>query len=81
LEEQEDTESQRLWYKVTTALKQKNHDVATEEKSKIEDSQREEATKHAESDWRPRLFRKVRGGPGGPEEGEENLDWIIDANM
>lgn len=32
-------------------------------------------------DWHPTLFRAVRGGHGGSEEGEEDLDWIINAKM
>jgi oxysterol-binding protein-related protein 8 len=53
------------------------------EKTKIEDRQREEASKRAEQgvEWHPRLFRTVQGGPGGPDEGEEDLDWIINAPM
>ena len=45
--------------------------------------QRDEAARRAEQgvEWRPRLFRPVKGGRGGPEEGEEDLDWILDANM
>ena len=45
--------------------------------------QRDEAAKRAEDgvEWRPRLFRHVVGGPGGPDEGEEDLDWILNANM
>lgn len=65
------------------ALKERNHDVATEEKTRIEDAQREETAKRTESgvEWQPKLFRRVRGGPGGPEEGEEDLDYILDAIM
>ncbi len=83
LEEQEERESQNLWQKVTIALRQKDHQVATDEKFRIEDRQREEAAKRADEgiDWRPRLFRPVHGGPGGSEEGEEDLDWIINAKM
>jgi hypothetical protein len=57
--------------------------MATDEKTKIEDRQREEAAKRAEQgvEWHPRLFRAVRGGPGGSEEGEEALDWIINAHV
>ena len=56
---------------------------ATNHKSDIEDMQRQEAAKRADEgvDWRPRLFRAVRGGPGGSEEGEEDLDWIIGAKV
>jgi hypothetical protein len=83
LEEQEDRESQKLWHPTVLALKDRNHDVATDEKTKVEDQQREEAARRLEQgvEWQPRLFRKIRGGPGGPEEGEEDLDWILNAEM
>ena len=83
LEEQEDRESQKLWQSTIVAIIDRNHDVATDEKTKVEDMQREEAAKRAELgvEWHPRLFRKVRGGPGGSEEGEEDLDWILNAEM
>lgn len=32
-------------------------------------------------DWHPQLFRRVQGGHGGTEEGEEDLDWIINAKV
>ena len=65
------------------ALKERNHDAATGEKTVIEDRQRAEAAKRVEQgvEWKPRLFRPIRGGPGGSEEGEEALDWILDAEM
>lgn len=83
LSEQEERESQKLWANVTQAIKQRDQDIATDEKSRIEDMQREEAAKRADEgvDWHPRLFRRVRGGRGGSEEGEEDLDWIINANV
>jgi len=83
LEEQSERESQKLWYSTVQALLARNHELATDEKTKIEDRQREEAAKRADEgiEWRPRLFRPVKGGPGGPEEGEEDLDWIINAQM
>jgi len=83
LEEQEDRESQKLWFKTAKAVKERNHEVATDEKTFIEDMQRDEAAKRAEDgvEWAPRLFRPVRGGPGGSEEGEEDLDWILNASM
>lgn len=83
LEEQDERESQRLWAKTSQAVRDRNHELATEEKTKIEDMQREEAAARANEgvEWRPRLFRRVRGGPGGPEEGEEDLEWIINAQM
>lgn len=81
--EQEERESQRLWEKTATAVKERNHEVATDEKTKIEDRQREEAAARAQDnvEWHPRLFRRIQGGPGGHEEGEEDLEWIINANM
>ncbi|KAF3769101.1 hypothetical protein M406DRAFT_92408 [Cryphonectria parasitica EP155] len=83
VEEQEEGESQKLWFKTAQAVKDRNHELATDEKSKIEDAQRDEAAKRAQDgvEWHPRLFRRVQGGPGGPEEGEEDLEWIINAQM
>lgn len=83
LEEQEERESQKLWAATAQAVKDRNHELATDEKTKIEDRQREEAAARAADgvEWHPRLFRRVRGGRGGPEEGEEDLEWIINANM
>ncbi len=83
MDELEERESPKLWSKVIAALRQKDHNTATDEKTRIEDRQREEAAQRASQgvEWQPRLFRRVRGGPGGPEEGEEALDWIISAKM
>ena len=83
LEEQDERESQRLWHKTVIAINESNHTAATEEKSAIEDRQRDETAKRTEQgiEWQPRLFRRVHGGPGSPEEGEEDLDWILNANM
>ncbi|GFF72167.1 oxysterol binding protein (Osh7), putative [Aspergillus lentulus] len=83
IEQQGERESQRLWHSTVKALLARNHEAATEEKSKIEDRQREEAAKRADEgvEWHPRLFRPVHGGPGGPDEGEEDLDWIISAHV
>ncbi|KAG0029449.1 hypothetical protein BGZ81_003791 [Podila clonocystis] len=39
-ESQEENESRRLWSKLTAALRVNNQDLATEEKSKVEDAQR-----------------------------------------
>jgi oxysterol-binding protein-related protein 8 len=68
---------------VTRAIKKRDQDTATDEKTRIEDMQRQEAARRADEgvDWNPALFRRVRGGPGGSEEGEEDLDWIINAKM
>lgn len=45
--------------------------------------QRDEAAKRVEDgvEWHPRLFRQVQGGPVGLDEGEEDLDWILNATM
>ncbi|KAL8802353.1 MAG: hypothetical protein Q9200_006605 [Gallowayella weberi] len=83
LEEQSESESQKLWHKTVIAIKEQNHEAATDEKTKIEDRQRELAAKRlqAGTEWQPKLFRKVHGGAGGSEEGEEDLDWILAANI
>lgn len=83
IEEQEERESQKLWAATAKAVKERNHELATIEKTKIEDQQREETAKRNNDgvEWHPRLFRMVRGGPGGSEEGEEDLEWIINATM
>ncbi|KAK4136751.1 hypothetical protein BT67DRAFT_439757 [Trichocladium antarcticum] len=83
LAEQDERESQKLWARTAQAVKDRNHELATVEKTKVEDMQREEAAKRANDgvEWHPRLFKRVRGGPGGPEEGEEDLEWIINAQI
>lgn len=83
IDQQYPTESQRLWNPVIQALYDRNHDVATDEKTKIEESQREKAAKRVKDgvQWKPKLFRPVEGGPGNRDEGEEDLDWIIDATV
>lgn len=83
LEEQNARESQKLWYSTVLAIKEANHIAATDEKTKIEEMQREEAAQRVTEgvEWQPKLFRRVRGGPGGPEEGEEDLDWILNADL
>ncbi|CAK7210089.1 Oxysterol-binding protein OBPa [Sporothrix eucalyptigena] len=83
IEEQESRESQRLWQKTARAVKERNHELATDEKTKVEDMQREEAAVRAQDgvEWNPRLFRRVSGGPGGVDEGEEDLEWIINADI
>lgn len=82
-EEQEERESQRLWAKTAKAVIERNHELATDEKTKIEEMQRDEAAKRANDgvEWQARLFRRVRGGPGGPDEGIEDLEWVINANV
>jgi len=83
LEEQGERESQKLWHDTTEAVKRRDQEVATDAKAKIEDMQREEAAKRNSEgvDWHPQLFRRVQGGHGQPEEGEEDLEWIINAKV
>ncbi|KAI4752382.1 Oxysterol-binding protein [Aureobasidium sp. EXF-3400] len=84
LEEQGDRESQRLWNKVTKAIKVADQRTATDEKSAIEDRQRAEAAERGESEWQPKLFRRTRAGASqspGDLDGEENLDWVMDATI
>lgn len=64
---------------VTSALKRKDQDAATDEKFRIEDRQREEARlREADGvEWKSRFFRPV-----DPSKGEEEeLDWIIATHM
>ncbi|KAL2857093.1 hypothetical protein BJY01DRAFT_231139 [Aspergillus pseudoustus] len=83
IEQQGERESQRLWQSTVKAIIARDHEVATDEKTRIEDRQREEAAKRSEQgvEWHPRLFRAIHGEPGGSEEGEEGLDWIINAHI
>lgn len=83
INEQGERESQRLWLPTVKAVHVKDHVKATDEKAKIEDRQREEARAREEKgeQWVPKLFRPVNAGPGGSEEGEEDLEWIINAEM
>ncbi|KAH0126885.1 hypothetical protein KCU67_g17390, partial [Aureobasidium melanogenum] len=49
-----------------------------------EDRQRAEAAERGESEWQPKLFRRTRAGASqgpGDLDGEENLDWVIDATI
>lgn len=83
IEEQAPFESQRLWAKTGSAVRERNHELATDEKTKIEDRQREKAAHRAQKgiEWKPRLFRKVQSGPGEPEADKADLEFIIDAHM
>ncbi|OMJ24321.1 Oxysterol-binding protein-like protein [Smittium culicis] len=58
IEEQEENESRRLWDGTTIAIKSKDLDKATEEKTKIENKQRSEVKAREESKetWSPRFF-------------------------
>ncbi|KOS18684.1 Oxysterol-binding protein-like protein OBPalpha [Escovopsis weberi] len=82
IKEQEERESQRLWEKTAIAVKERNHEQATDEKTKVEDRQREEAAARAQQniEWHPRLFRAVKGGHG-QSDAEGSLEWIINADI
>ncbi|GAP91647.1 putative oxysterol-binding protein [Rosellinia necatrix] len=81
--EQDEHESVKLWQKTARAVKDKNHELATEEKTKIEDRQRVEAAKRAAAgvEWHPRLFRQVKPDVDGNDEDMEKLEWIINATI
>ena len=78
IEEQDERESQRLWLSTVKAVHVMDHEKATDEKAKIEDRQREEAKKREETgeEWMPKLFRRVN-----PADDEDDLEWVIDAEM
>ena len=61
LEDQEERESQKLWHKTIQAVKESNHTAATDEKTKIEDAQRDETARRQEKgiEWQPKYFRNV----------------------
>lgn len=75
LDEQFPRESQKLWASTTTAIKKMDHRGATDEKTKIEEEQRREAAERGENAWQPKLFKRIPAGD------EEQLDWIIDAQV
>ncbi|RMZ87320.1 hypothetical protein DV736_g5452, partial [Chaetothyriales sp. CBS 134916] len=83
IEQQRERESQRLWLSTVKAVHVSDHVKATDEKAKIEDRQREEARQREETgqEWKPTLFRRVDARPGGSEEGEADLEWIINAEI
>ncbi|KAI0394819.1 Oxysterol-binding protein [Xylariaceae sp. FL0594] len=83
LEEHHENESQKLWRKTAQAVKEKNHELATDEKTKVEDRQREEAAKRVAAgvEWHPHLFRRVKPEIDGHDEDIENLEWIINATI
>ncbi|KAI1082989.1 Oxysterol-binding protein [Whalleya microplaca] len=83
MQEQDERESQRLWQNTAKAVKEKNHELATTEKTKIEDRQREEAASReaAGVEWHPRLFRRIDPHHGETGEDMAHLEWIINAHI
>ena len=76
LNEQAPRESQRLWDATNKAIKKADHRGATDAKTAIEEEQRREAAERGEGhDWQPKLFKAA------PPGDEEQLDWIIDAEV
>jgi len=63
-----------LWQPTIAALLKKDQDLATEEKFKVEDRQREEARqREAEGlEWRPQLFKTTE---------QDGLDFILSTMM
>lgn len=78
LGEQGKHESRKLWKKVTDALAKRDHKVATDEKFKIEEEQREEATKRAEDgvEFHPKLFRPL-SIEESVKDGNEKLGFVV----
>ncbi|GMG55737.1 unnamed protein product [Ambrosiozyma monospora] len=78
ISEQGEFESRRLWEKVTDALAERNHEVATEEKYKIEDSQRLVAKKREADgvEFYPKLFRKLSVNES-VKHGNDVLEFVI----
>lgn len=72
LTEQGKFESRRLWKHVTDALGERNHEVATDEKFKIEDAQRVSTKKREEEnvEFHPKLFRPR-------EHSDDELEWYL----
>ncbi|OLY83217.1 Oxysterol-binding protein-like protein [Smittium mucronatum] len=58
IEDQEENESRRLWNETTISIKKRDLDRATEEKTKIENKQRQDAKDRQEKGitWTPRFF-------------------------
>lgn len=61
LDEQLDIESRKLWKPTIDALAARDHQIATSEKAKVEDEQRENAKKRSQDgvEFHPKLFRPV----------------------
>ncbi|EER30849.1 hypothetical protein CTRG_05301 [Candida tropicalis MYA-3404] len=75
LEEQWDFESRKLWKPTVDGLAQRNHELATEEKSKVENDQRIKAKKRLEDgvEFHPKFFREV----SDKDDQIKDLEYII----
>lgn len=78
LNEQGHYESRKLWIKVTDALAERNHTVATDEKFKVEEDQRNAAKKRVEDgvEFQPKLFRPITIEESN-NFGNEHLEFVI----
>ncbi|KAH3679957.1 hypothetical protein WICMUC_000700 [Wickerhamomyces mucosus] len=76
IEEQGEFESRKLWKHVTDALGDRNHEIATNEKFKIEDDQRIKTKKREEEniEFYPKLFKK---NENKNENESSDLDYYI----
>lgn len=79
LDEQWEYESRRLWKPTIDGLSKRDHELATEEKFKVEDEQRTKAKERlaAGKEFEPRLFRPVRDN----ESQIKDLDYIINKDF
>lgn len=79
LDEQLENESRKLWKATIDALGKRDHVLATEEKFKVENEQREKAKKRLEDgvEFHPKLFRRV----SSEETDIEDLEYIIYKKM
>lgn len=75
IEEQWDYESRKLWKPTVDALTRKDYDKATEEKSTVENGQREETRRRQQSGttFKPKFFRLL-----AQNEEQQDLEYIID---
>jgi hypothetical protein len=75
IEEQLEYESRRLWAPTINALGKRDHELATNEKAKVEGEQRIKAKKRLEDgvEFHPKLFRPVTE----KDKGAQNLEYVI----
>mmetsp|Transcript_8608 Transcript_8608/g.8499 ORF Transcript_8608/g.8499 Transcript_8608/m.8499 type:complete len:468 (-) Transcript_8608:55-1458(-) len=75
LEEQLEYESRRLWAPTIKALGKRDHELATNEKAKVEGDQRIKAKKRLEEgvEFHPKLFRPVTD----KDNGVQDLEYVI----
>nr|AZQ56664.1 oxysterol-binding protein [Suhomyces bribrorum]AZQ56668.1 oxysterol-binding protein [Suhomyces bribrorum] len=79
IEEQFEYESRRLWKPTIDGLSKRDHNIATEEKFKVENEQRVKAKKRQEDgvDFHPKFFRPVERN----ETNISDLEYILYKNI